>query len=155
MSQPSREVQQRLNDLLRCPIDKDHSVHRACEIQTNRVNVRPADDTPVQQMDAWIIDGELHHGKIRPVPPARFPFLAIDELFPDWSDRRRWLHKAIVEANHRPCPAAIKVDGVWIIVEGEYTALYRYRAVDLNIKTTNEEGLRAERCLALERAERQ
>jgi hypothetical protein len=155
MSQPSREVQKSLDRLLRCPTGEGRSAHRACEIQNTGVNVEPHDDSPVEHMDAWIIDGELHHDKIRPLPVAGFPFRAIDYLFPNWPDRQRWLRKAIVEANHRPCPAAIKVDGVWIIVEGEYIALYRYRAVDLYIETTDEGGLRAERCWESRRAERQ
>lgn len=153
MSLPGREVQERLDRLLRCPADKGRSAYRACAIRKERVNVEPHDDRPVEYLSAWIVDGELHRDKIRPIPVADFPFRAIDYLFPDWPDRQRWLRKAIAEANHRPCPAVIKIDGVWIIVEGEYTPLYRYRAVDLYIETTDEEGLRAKRCWALRKAE--
>ena len=138
-----------------CPIDKGRSGWRPCNSNDSAVSVAPGDDGLVEHIDAWIIAGELHHDKIRPVPISGFPIRVVDKLFPNWPDRERWLRKALVEANHRPCPAAIKVDGVWIIVDGTYMALYRYRLIDLHIETTDEEGLRAERCWELDRAERQ
>jgi len=145
---PSRDLQKRMDRLLDCPGKRGWATRKICDRENPYAAVVPGDDKPLEHLDAWIIVGDdrLNTGKVRPYPLARFPFRIIDELFPDWSDRDVWLRKAILEANHRPCAAAIKVDGAWIIVDGEYVPNHGYLYVDFTISMRDSDGARVARC---------
>ena len=127
MSIKGEELEQRIKPLLGCGSPQLHELRLRCDSGAFR-HVVPL-DRPFDHVSMQIIVGKYVGG---PLPLPRGPFAVIHDLFPKWREGDAWLRHALRQANHRRCPVGIKIDDVWIIVEGvdpgpgpyEYATLY-------------------------------
>lgn len=126
MSLKGEELYRRIDRLLGCDSARLHEIHLLCDSDTDRQVV--PQDRPFDHVSMQIIVGRYED----PLPLPRGPFAVIQDLFPKWREGDAWLRHALRQANSRRCPEGIKVDDVWIIVEGvdpgpgpyQYATLY-------------------------------